>query len=223
MPGLPPVPGVVRTVLSQTLGDVPGILNRMFWSFTGTMIDAVALSLAEQVASAWNTHLAPNLSNSLSLNSVRATDLSSATAADALADVAYTGGSSAASVPAEVALVTKFITDYKFRGGHPRWYQAGLPEANLATANTWLTSVLNAWGTAFTAFAGEIDGFTDGGVAIFGPVWINYFHGHTNVYESAGNRYREVPTALIIPNTYPVTSFGTNPVLGAQRRRNRAS
>lgn len=218
MPALPNVADVCRVQFVQALGDDSNILNRLFFPFTGTLTDAICEAIALEAAGSWNSHLAAYIGNDFSLNAVNVLDLTSDTGAFYDAPVSHAGTFDAASEAAELSVIVKMAISRHYRGGHPRWYQSGIPIGNRATPQTWGSTYLGDFLTAWNLFVNELIGYEDGGVTLSPPVNISYYQGFTPVRYPSG-RYRNVPNVRTEPIADTITAFTLNEIIGSQRRR----
>lgn len=218
MPALPNVTDVARVQLVQSLGDDTNILNRLFFPFTGDITDAICEAIALEAAGSWNSHLAAYLGTDFGLNQVNVLDLTSDTGAFFEAPVSHAGTYDALSEAAELALIVKMAISRHYRGGHPRWYQAGIPIGNRETPQTWNSTYLGDFLTAWEAFVAELVGYESGGVTLSPPVNVSYYQGFTPVRYPSG-RYRNVPNVRATPIADTITAFTLNPIIGSQRRR----
>lgn len=222
MPARLPVPNVVQIVLFQKYGEDLDVVNRYFQKYSGSpgsLDDTQAAVWAHAVTSAWTAHLAGHIVSTLSLVKVTVTDLTSDVGAFGEDDTGSVGTLTPPGVPAGVALVVKSHIERRYRGGHPRQYLAGMPEANLADPNTWASGTVSGVATDYTAFrAADSSGITSGLTPVT-DVNVSYFTGFTNHTFPSG-RVRPIPNPRGTPLVDQIASFAVNPKVASQRRRN---
>jgi hypothetical protein len=217
---LPSVPSTMKFLFQQTLGSDADVLNRLFFTYSGgPPAQADCLSFATGAATAWNSDLASHLSTSLTLTSVTVTDLASSSGQTAVAAVSHAGSVASPGIPAGSCMVVHGHIARRYRGGHQRWYQSGIPETYLTNPQQWATADVNAFSTAFSSFATAIAALTSGTTSGLAAVQVSYYSGSTQVLYPSG-RYHTVPTKRATGITDPVTGWTVNTNVASQRRRN---
>jgi len=224
MPALPPVPKVVRVDFHHTLTGNANIQNRAFFQYTGALSQADAATWVAAMRLNWINHTLLHLSSLLTLTSTVLTDLSSASAPQAIDSGTGTGGSAVAALSEGTAVVLKKILARRYRGGHPRDYLAGPTTGDLAAASlkTWSAGSLANWATDYAAFVTAVIAATPAAAAPGSEVQVSYFQGFHNVTFPSG-RARAVPTLRAAPIVDAVVSHVANPKIASQRRRNQQS
>ena len=221
MPALPDVPGVCRIVLRQTLGEDADLVNRFYVKYggtPGTLASTDANNVASGVASAWNSHMAPSMSTSLTLHEVNVEDLTSDTGAVGLWTGSHAGTSTGTDLPAEVCVIIKQVIERRYRGGHPRQYLGGILSGALSDPQTFTSAFQTAILSAYTAFRGAISATFPVGLQPTSDVSVSFYHGFTNVTYPSG-RIRPRNTVRSTAVVDQIASFATNPKVGSQRRR----
>jgi hypothetical protein len=221
MPALPNVPAVIRLSIRQTLSEDLDVINRLFVHYTGTAPNTSQLvTFAQAVGTAWAARLFANLSHELVGVGVTATDLSSASSPEV--DVPFTGSGASvvASTPAGTAFVISHKMARRYRGGHPRTYIAGLPNDQMADAQTWTTTLINALRTDFSNFIADVAAAGWTGAGVIDPVNVSYYAGFTNHTYPSG-RVRPIPNLRPGgPLVDLITDHLPNARVASQRRRN---
>ena len=221
MPPLPTVSGVAKIRYHHTFGTDANVVNGNFCRFTGAADETSLNNWALAITNSWNTHLAPLLSNQIILNSVEIEDLGSASAATG-SDVAnHPGAVTTLAVPANVAMIISYQINRRYRGGKPRQYIAGLPNAGLEDEDHWLGSTINSWEAAYTLHQQTVAQFAGGNLTATAIVNVGYVSGHTWQQDQHGNWHR-LPVYLANPHVDLVNGYIAKPVVGTQRRRAQA-
>lgn len=218
MPALPNVPNVARIQLHHTYGTDSNVVNSFHCRFSGTTSETSLNQWALAVNTAWTAHLAALLGNSLVLNSVEVTDLTSASSASG-SDVQNspgTGGSP--TVPAQVCMVISYQINRRYRGGHPRQYIAGLLASELTDEDHWSALTVNNWEAAYELFATSVAAFSGGGTTASQIVNLSYVSGHTWEQDQRGN-WHKIPVYRTSPTIDVVNGYIAQPIVGTQRRR----
>lgn len=223
MPALPSPGKVIRVVFTYNDGSDVDVLNRLYFSYTGSVSATDAATVATTLGSSWSTNFGPAIVTNFSLTLITVTDLSSSTGVEVATTLSHAGGNAGAKLPSSTCMVVSGHVATRYRGGHTRNYIAGLPQGDLTNANTWSTT---SQGTVFTAFTAMIASLTSSPPSDLGTVaavQVSFYKGFTSVQNPITKRYRNVPTPLATPNVYPITSWTTNAKVGSQRRRNKQS
>lgn len=220
MPPLPDAVGVLRVAVLGTIGDDTDVINRFHMYYGGTPpTDAQLNTLAAAVLVAWGAYVSPMQGTSYTTNSCEIVDLStpsSAVGSHSASNPGTRGGTG--PVPATCAVVQLKVAR-RYRGGHARMYLFAGIDTDLASDQVYTGTFIADLTTAMTDFFAAVAG--DGWTAalLTGPVNLSYFEGFTNVLYPSG-RYRAVPKLRATPLVDTIVSYGVNPNIGSQRRRN---
>ena len=221
MGALATVPGVASITYHHTMGTDANVINRNYCKFNGASDETTLNNWALAVTNSWNTHLAPLLTNTITLNSVIIEDLGSASAATG-SDVAnHPGTLTNPAVPANCALVISYQINRRYRGGKPRQYIAGMPASNLQDEDHWLPAIVSQWEAAYTLHQQTVQQFASGNITATQIVNVGYIQGHTWQQDQHGNWHR-LPSYLANPHVDNVNGYIAKPVVGTQRRRAQA-
>jgi len=179
-----PVPDCVQVELVY-LFDTQRVQNVLHYNPNGAYDPDEMIELGEALVSWFDTEMQPNLANTISLISVKVTDLATATApaVEVTSGLPLTGTLSSPALPNNVSCVITKRTVFRGRSFRGRIYMAGITEADV-TANTIagarLTTWLNAWTAAMSFMTtgvewtmGVVSRYTDGAPraeGIFTPV-----------------------------------------------------
>jgi hypothetical protein len=127
----PPIPpGYARVALQGKIFSHQWI-NTFYVQLTGTGITATDLNtLATDIATAWNTSIAPNVSVDCVLTGVNIVFIPSVgNELIGSATVSHAGSNGHPTLPdAGASWVVNWHISAYYRGGHPRWYVAGVSD-----------------------------------------------------------------------------------------------
>lgn len=204
MPPLPPVPGIAKIIVKQTLASV-AVYNILHARQAGgsAWTGSECAAMATAVRSAWVTNVIPLQSNALSLGDVQVIDLSSNTGNEGTATGTTAGGLVSAAAPANACVCWSWKIARRYRGGHPRTYIAGLAQANVLNANSITSAHRTAHAAAGAAIRNAIEGVTVGG-ALANMVVIHY---------------RRDGVQLTVPDYSYISSVSVDDRIDSQRRR----
>jgi len=219
----PDAPGVLKVEYHQTLGAATNIINRMFYSFTGTLTPSGAGNIASTVNGYWAASLSPHLTAHHSLVNVKVTDLGSPQGA--VGEVVGTAVGTipiAGYLPAKDCVVNHATINRRYRGGKPRWYQSGFTQSNLMDNQHWDTTFIGTWEAAFNTFAKDLLSYSGGGVTMTNMVNLSLVEGYTWVQRTlpSGNvKWEKVPTYRPTAHTDIISDWVADVQVGSQRRR----
>jgi hypothetical protein len=221
MPALPFVNKVIRVGLVQSLSEDTSVLNRIFFSYTGSgPSPADLVTLAGTIGTAWGADIAPYQSTNVNLFEIDIDDLTSATAAAIDEPSNVPGTDAAAMLPAGTAAVLQQGIARRYRGGHPRAYICGITQDKLQDAQTWKATFISGFPTSWQAFITAIKTSPPASFGALSQVNVSYYQGFTTVTNPITHRARNVPTLRGTPLVDPMIGYSMNPKVGSQRRRN---
>jgi len=220
MPPLPPVPNVIRSTFKQQQAGDLDILNRCFWSYSGTTSQVSMGAFATALAAHWHANIHPLQASDMELVSVECVDLASDTGPLAFFPAGTNGALVSGANPAGAAAVLQFEIDRRYRGGKPKMFIGGLEQVQLSTPQLWtsgfVASLIEAW-LAVQAATLEVE---FGGITtITGQVNVSYYSGFTNGVGPTG-RAKVNPNLRVTPVVDPIVGVDVNPAVASQRRRN---
>jgi hypothetical protein len=219
MPPLADVPDVLRITIGSKVGNDVDVINNVHFQCVSPLDVVTCEAIATAFAGAWGTHMAPLMHTSQELTSVTVTDLVSSTGAVYELAPALPGTDSGSPMPAETAMIVKFIVSRRYRGGHPKIFLSGFPDTGTTVPQLWpvplTTSVLAAWTEIVIATTAAIPPPSAGAPE---QVSVSYYLGFTNHLELSG-RYRAIPTPRATPFIDIITGYEINPKFASQRRR----
>lgn len=203
MPSLPPVPGVVKCVVSGTL-DAIAIANVFHMGYNGQPPTGTqALGLATNMHAAWGASMAPHISVSQTMNLFQVFDLSSQVGSAADFQGAVPGTVSGPAVQNQVCMVLSKAIGRRYRGGHPRTYLGGMPTSYLQDQRTWNANSAALVAQSWAQFIQSLVGTTSW-PGVTGEVVVHYHANHL---------------PLNPPTVDSTQGAVANLVLGTQRRR----
>lgn len=220
MPQLPAVPNVVRIELKQSLEANPDVINRFFYSFTGTSTVAGLTAMATALENTMKSDWQPFVGSQNTLTDIIIVDLSSDSAPEYDLGGLAIQGSLSIETPPGLALVTSYHVARRFRGGHPRSYWGGVDPSQINADGHWAPTYAANFQTLMQlGVTNTLAGVTFDTMTPVGQVNVSYFQGFKAVEYPSG-RYRNVPQLRAVPVVDPITSWSYNIKPASQRRRN---
>lgn len=220
MPALPSPGKVIKCRFQYTDGSDANILNTVHFSYTGTVSSADLTTIAGSLGTAFGSDMKSYMVSRLTLANITLTDLSSDTGAEVETPINIAGTNTGMDLPSSTCIVLKGIIARRYRGGHPRIYWTGLPSNDLSSPNVWSTTaagnLVSAWESVLAAFTSA----PPSDLGTVAQVNVSYYNGFTVVTSPTTGRTRNVPKLRETPVVDVITSWGYNPKIAAQRRRN---
>lgn len=217
MPPLPPVPNVLRIVITNTGNDGRIAENVFHVVYTGgppSIGDCV--SIATNVWNSWVAQYTPDCPAQTSLSKVTVTDLASTMGAQGEytnTDTPVPGTSTHGMLPISTAfLVSKFVAR-RYRGGHPRSYLPIGTTNDLNDDGDWKNTSYPNW---VTSWATLIENLILHGA--FGSTSIGQ---ECSVTYKSKNLNPTPPYDVVPPHVdeIPIDGYSGGPKLATQRRR----
>lgn len=223
----PPLPDVpcVRFRLIYNVGGPAEAGSRAYLSYSGSAPSpANCVTLATDIASAWNTSIAPLVNSEQYLQEVDVIDIASISGASGQWTGSYEGTNAGTALPENCAVNVEFNIARRYRGGKPRMFFPPPPAADLGDRSHWSGAFVTAFNTATTNFFNAIEALSIGSMGTLQHVNLSYFHGHntsTPPWRGPGYKYPPLyrPTAL----HDVIEGYATKSVVGSQRRRRTAT
>lgn len=219
---LPASPCVrVRLAYKSPAGTLGG--SRFFLGYTGSAPTAAnCLTLANDVATHWESSLANLTTTDWELTEVDVLDIASDTGASGVAGVSSFGLLSSPALPDQVASNCEFQIARRYRGGKPRMYIPPANEAQLANNNSYTSTFATDIATQCSNFFSALEALSIGAMGTLSHVNLSYYKGFTNITNSSG-RERAVPTYRATATVDTVTGYVGKTLLSSQRRRRTAT
>lgn len=217
-PPLPASPCLkVRLDYNDAAGNEMG--SRFFLSYAGASpTPGNCQTIAADIAAAWSTHLAPQVSNDFALVEVDVLDIASLTGASGQWTGQENGGDSSGIMPASVAVNIEFNISRRYRGGKPRMFLPTPGTDALQNQRAWTAAYVTNCGTAVSAFFAAVAAISVGAVGVLAHVNLSYYTGFKNITNSSG-RERAVPQYRPAALLDPVEGYAVKGTVGSQRRR----
>jgi hypothetical protein len=211
----------VRLDYTADAGTLAG--SRFYLSYAGAApTGGNCITLATDIAAAWNTHLAPQINDQYALTEIDVLDIATDSGLSGQWTGSDSGTDTSASLPGNMAVNVEFNISRRYRGGKPRMFLPSPGNDGLATINKWTPDYIAATNTAIAAFYTEIEALSIGAVGTLAHVNLSYYKGFTNITNSSG-RERAVPTYRAAAVLDTVVGYATKAVVGSQRRRRTAT
>lgn len=198
--------------------------SRFYIGYAGSAPTAAnCVTLAGDIATAWNSNLAAVVYANISLQEVDVQDITTHTGAFGSATVDHPGTMAGGTLIANAATNVEFDIAQRYRGGKPRMFLPPPDDTALVSLDKWTSAFITNVNTGMAAFMSAIEGLTVGSMGTLTHVVLSYYSGFTNVTNSSGRtraapKYR-TPNALV----YPVSGYACKAVVGSQRRRRTAT
>jgi hypothetical protein len=204
MPQLPDAIGCLKVLIKGTNNGNPWLNSLHYMGVTGVPDNAALTTLAATVASAWTAHIAPIMATTVQRTEVQVIDIGRRDGATGYDTTSAPGTATGNTpLPVNVAICVSESVQYRWRGGHPRFY---LP-APFATSTEGGDSLTVA---AQTSANQAVDAFFDalnGATVPAGPPKL------------ACVRFYDNHAMLTTPIVLEVRSFRVKKRLDSQRRR----
>lgn len=211
----------VRLIYNQLDGAEAG--SRFYLSFTGGSASTADLNtLAADIATQWNTHLASLISEQFTLVEIDVLDLTTDSGNSGLWTGTHTGTLGGSILPDQVATNIEFDIGRRYRGGKPRMYLPPADVTQLLDPAHYTAAFVTAGNTAINAFMAAIAALAVGSLGTLAHCNLSYYQGFTNVTNSSG-RTRAAPKYRATAKLDTVTGYSTKALLSSQRRRRQAT
>jgi hypothetical protein len=219
MPALPNVPNVIRNVLKFTTSEDTAAAVRFFLQYTGgAPTNAEMATFAAGIGTAFAAHLIGLGSDSVGLQTVTSTDLSTDTAGSGEAAPEVTCTRGATINTSDACLLESLHVNRRYRGGHPRLYWPFGVQGDLESGQHWSEGFLTTAGSDLSDWWTALNALTWSGGSIIGRVNVSYYSGFT-VHDGVTGRARNVSTPRSSAVVDTVVSSVVQPGIASQRRR----
>lgn len=215
MPPLPAVPQVLKVRVQGNTSEASPVTweNVLHFSYSGAAPSvSVANTIAGQISSEWNTHMAPECPATTVMNLVQVIDLTSATSASGADFTVHPGTRGDDEIPANAAMLAIYPLARRYRGGHPRSYLLVGGNADFLDAAHWSTLFTAEVQSHWAAFLDAIVGYSTGGTTLTNLVNVSYYSKEVNPVPP----YRR-PVPLV--DVLDVATMYTEQQMASQRRR----
>jgi hypothetical protein len=215
----PPASPCVRVKLDYADNAGNELGSRFFLSYSGSApSSANCVTLATDIATAWNTNIAGMIDAAYSLREVDVQDIATDTGNYGSASVDHPGTGTGSSISSNAAINVEFDIARRYRGGKPRMFFPPDTQPAMVDISHWSPTSVTTYNTDVAAFFAAIEALTVGSMGTLQHVSLSYYKGFTNIANSSG-RERAVPTYRTAAVVDPVTGYSAKALVGSQRRR----
>lgn len=216
-----PSPGkVVRSIFQYSDTSDTNILNRLYFSYSGSVSSADLSSWNSTLATEWSAEVKGKITDNVTLENITSTDLSSDLGAEVETPVGTAGSGSGTYLPSSSCVVLRAAISRRYRGGHPRVYIAGIAQNWLTNADTWNATDVNGLAVAWATMISDAIADAPADFGTTGNVNVSYYSGFEAIKNPITGRYRNVPQLRATPTVDVINGWSANPKVGSQRRRN---
>lgn len=219
----PLAPGVLKCTFNQQYGNANSIMNRLFYTFSGTLALADGVALATVLGSAWETYIGPLVSTNYELLNITVTDLGSASGEQVVHPLDLVGITPTTGfLPAQTCMCLNGTINRRYRGGKPRWYQTGHNEAGLSDNQHFTANYVGNWQAAFLELATTPIGHAVTGGVVQNNVNLSLVEGYTwTEYTTSSGKvnYRKDPVYRTSAQTDIITNWTPLARISSQRKR----
>lgn len=203
---MPPLPNVNNVLRLRYIGTVHGsafnnILHLMFQGGPPTVADCNGI--ATQAFNAYATNLMQLVDVNSILTRCEVQDLTSPTANEGSHDGSQAGSIATQSGPASLALVVSQIINFRYRGGHPRFYVPGPTMLEVLNGKVWTNTFLTSARAQATSFRSALNAIVQG----------------TMTFQMATVSYRTAHALRPTPLPFVVQQLVVHGRVDTQRRR----
>jgi hypothetical protein len=202
--------GFVDTSAADTVWE-----NVLHFQYGGTApSNAACATIAANIATAWDAHVASLCPSPTTLQFVTVTDLTSPTAGEGEAGALHAGTRGDDSIPANAAVLVNYPSELRYKGGHPRTYLYVLGNADLQGATNWSTAATAEVQSHWQAFLTACLAAGTGGTTISGFCSVRY---RGKFLPNAGPPHFYLDTPLV--NPIPIAQATCQQKMASQRGR----
>lgn len=216
-----PLPDTNCVRVQMVYNDSGGLesSSRFFLSYSGgAPSPANCVTLAGDIAAAWDSHLALIINDAVELVLVDVLDISTDSGNSGSATEAASGSRSGTPLPIQCATNVEYSIARRYRGGKPRMFIPPAVTADLANPAEYLSASVSGFLATWNLFIDEVTALSVGTMGTLVHINLSYYSGFTNVTNSSG-RTRAAPKYRALAKSDPITGYNVKPVLGSQRKR----
>jgi hypothetical protein len=207
----------VRLIYNEGVAGEGG--NRFYLSYSGSApTGANCVTLAGDIAAAWETNIAPLIDEEYSLDEVDVLDIATDSGLSGQWTGSHAGTKTGDSLAASAATNVEFGIARRYRGGKPRMFLPPSTSPDLNGVTSWSETYVGDVNTGVAAFFTAIAGLSVGAIGTLAHVNLSYYKGFTNVTNPSG-RERAVPTYRDSALLDTITGYSTKVIVGSQKRR----
>jgi hypothetical protein len=173
--------------------------NVIHFAWTGSApSNGTCATFATDTGSAWATNMAPECPSPITLSNVTFTDLTSPSAGEGSDITVHAGSRGDDTVGANSAMLIRYPSATRYKGGHPRTYLAVLGNADDVDAGHWSAAATNEVQTHWQAFLTAVAALSVAGTGITSFGFVRY-HGKFLPNSGAPHYYLDTPIYTPIP------------------------
>ena len=175
-------------------------------------------AIAADIAGAWTTHLAPEVTTNIALTEVDILDITTDMGNSGLWTGSAAGSRSGTEPNLQCPVNVQYTISRRYRGGKPRMYIPAFSTSDQLDASHWGSSALSGLQTAFGGFFTEVKAISESGTTVSNHISLSYYEGFHNIANSSGREYA-APTYRTTPVQDIVLGYNPKAEMGSQRRR----
>lgn len=181
---------------------------------------ANCVTLAGDIADAWNSHLVPLMPDYFTLNEVDVLDIATDSGASGQVEVTHAGDRGGTVIPDQCALNIEYGIARRYRGGKPRSFLPPGVAEDTETASTWTSSYLSEAASGIEEFFSAFLGDTVGSMGTLTHLNLSYYKGKaTSSPPWRGPGFKYPPAYRATALSDPITGYFPKTVIGSQKRR----
>jgi hypothetical protein len=181
---------VLKFTMVYNIGTDLTAINRQFFAYTGgPPAESDVNNLANHVADAWSSFMAPLCTANYQMESVEGVDLASDVGAESTYVAAIDGTRGGDPLSAAACAVVSMSIGRRYRGGKPRTYWPLGVSSDLLNAQHWTTDFIGDVNTAASDFAAFVAAGVSGGTALGPQLNVSYYNGFLAVENPLTGRY----------------------------------
>jgi hypothetical protein len=222
MPPLPPVPKVLRLILTYHISNDLSAVNRFHWGYSGNApLNTDCTTFAGLVATAWASYMGPVTHSSVSLVGTEITDLSTPSGGTGSNAGVHAGTHTGTALPAGTCALVNYTIQRRYRGGKPRSYLPAGSSSDVGDGQKWSTAGRSAIENGWLSFLLQAESTPPAGSGALRRVSVSYYSGF-KTHEGSTGRMTNIP---LLRTTGPVIddilTTSVDAEFASQRRRER--
>lgn len=193
---------------------------RWFYTYTGgaptvANLSAMGTLLDNQAKTAFEPLMTPDRG----ITSWVLEDLSSATANVATVPSSVLGSAPNDANPANVAIVTSYQINRRYRGGRPKTYWPFGTSFDFTPTGEWNPNFVASVQSGVIQVIDAPIGAPEGSTTLANHVNVSYYQGYTNITDPVTGRVRSIPKLRAAPQVDVITGVLAEGYAASQRRR----
>lgn len=220
MPPLP-VPGsVIRCSCQHTIGSDLNAETRFYIGYSSGAPTSTNLSaMAAEIGTLWGAHLSSLASTAVYLTTVTCQDLASSSGNVGVNDGDEEGSRTGQLLAASSCVTIDYLIARHYRGGKPRGFWPFGVQGDLATSQTWDSTLLTAVNSQFGTFMADLIAYSGDSITKTNHVNVSYYQGVNAPTTLPSGRVKQSSKLRTTPVVDAITTHLARQVVGSQRRR----